>query len=62
MMNVLTIPAKEVRAGDQIKTDDGFIAVGGVQPLSGKRVGLFTRQGMVGVDAEAMVTVRREVD
>lgn len=58
-MTLLKIAAKDVQANDEIKTGDGFLKVGGVQPLGETRVGLMTAQGMIGVGAEDVVTVRR---
>ncbi len=58
---VLTIKARDLQAGDLLKTSDGFIKTGGTQPLSGGRVGIYTPGGMLGVDADALITVRREV-
>lgn len=61
MTSTITVAAKDVREGDELKTSDGFIRVGGVQSMrGGERVGLFTSAGMIGVDAEDKVTVRRE--
>lgn len=58
-MDILKIAAKDVKSGDQLKTSNGFIETGGVQPLSDDRVGLLTPDGMIGVGAEDIVTVRR---
>jgi hypothetical protein len=62
MKEIITVPATEVRAGDDIKTSEGFINVGGVQPLRDKRVGLFTPKGLIGVHESDHVTVRRILD
>jgi hypothetical protein len=56
----IKIAAKDVQANDEIKTGDGYIKVGGVQPLGEARVGLLTPAGMIGVGAEDIVTVRRK--
>jgi hypothetical protein len=55
----LKIAAKDVQANDEIKTGDGYLKVGGVMALGEDRVGLMTPEGMLGVDAEDIVTVRR---
>jgi hypothetical protein len=62
MMNkVVIVDAKDVQAGDEIKTGDGFLEVGGVIELSGgERVGLMTASGMLGVGASDKVKVRRK--
>lgn len=59
-METIRIAAKDVQAEDEIKTGDGFLKVGGVMPLGTDRVGLMTSEGMIGVDAEDIVTVRRK--
>lgn len=58
-METIRIAAKDVQAEDEIKTGDGFLRVGGVMSLGTDRVGLMTSEGMIGVDAEDIVTVRR---
>lgn len=60
-MDIFRISAKDVLAGDELKTSEGFIKVGGIQPLGdGSRVGLLTPEGMLGVGAEDIVTIRRK--
>lgn len=59
-MIILSISASEVKVGDEIKTSEGYIKVGGVQVMQGgSRIGLFTGQGMLGIDVGDVVTVRR---
>jgi hypothetical protein len=61
MSKIVIVDAKDVQAGDEIKTGDGFLEVGGVIELSGgERVGLMTASGMLGVGASDKVTVRRK--
>lgn len=60
-MPIISIKANEVVAGDELKTYDGYLKVGGVQSLrDGERVGLLTSEGMIGVGAEDVVTVKRD--
>lgn len=56
----IKIAAKDVQPDDEIKTSDGYVKVGGVQHLSETRVGLLTPLGLIGVDGEDLVTVRRK--
>lgn len=58
-MKIIKLAAKDVQANDEIKTGAGYLKVGGVQVLGTDRVGLLTREGMIGVGAEDIVTVRR---
>jgi hypothetical protein len=58
---IIHIPAKDLQAGDELKTSDGFIKTGGTQPLAADRVGIYTPGGLLSVDADALITVRREV-
>ncbi|ATW59969.1 hypothetical protein SEA_WALTZ_92 [Arthrobacter phage Waltz] len=59
MKTVVSIQAQYVKDGDELKTEDGWLRTGGVQPLSEDRVGILTPSGMIGAPATALVTVRR---
>lgn len=61
-MKLLKITADKILEGDEIKTSDGYIAVGGTQVLGNGRVGLFTPSGMIGVNSGDLLTVRRKED
>lgn len=59
-MPFISVRAKNVLPGDHVKTADGYLRVGGVQELQGgKRIGLLTSQGMIGVDSDDFLTVKR---
>ncbi|ALY10210.1 hypothetical protein SALGADO_42 [Arthrobacter phage Salgado] len=60
MKKIITIKAEYIKDGDEIKTDEGWVKTGGIQPLGTDRVGILSPDGMIGVPAAAMVTVRRE--
>lgn len=60
-MPIISIKATEVVAGDELKTYDGYLKVGGVQSLrDGESIGLLTSEGMIGVGAKDVVTVKRD--
>lgn len=61
-MKLFKITASEVLEGDEIKTSDGFISVGGTQTLPNGKIGLFTPSGMLGVNSDDVLTVRRNED
>lgn len=55
------VNASEVRLGDQLKTDEGFIEVGGtMRTADDQKIGFLTAAGMISVDEDAKVWVRRE--
>ena len=55
------VPATEVLLGDQLKTDEGFLEVGGVARVADdQNLLFFTKQGTISVLETDRVWVRRE--
>lgn len=59
-MSLIEIKASEVVAGNEIKLDDGYFLVSGLTKLhGGKKIIFKSFEGMFGVMAGALITVKR---